>query len=200
MSKTKTKKKIKKRKENGKNYRKINAGLFISLDGVTESPNKWQDTFDDEMGVELQKTLDDQDSILLGRKTYEEWSHYWPTNTEDPFAQYINNIHKYVVSSTLDKVEWGKYDTISLIKDLSGVKELKSMKGKNIGMSGSSSLVLSLLEADLLDELILMIHPVVVGKGKQLFQEISNLKRLKLQYSKSTSSGVIIAKYSTLRD
>ena len=200
MSKTKTKKKIKKRKENGKNYRKINAGLFISLDGVTESPNKWQDTFDDEMGVELQKTLDDQDSILLGRKTYEEWSHYWPTNTEDPFAQYINNIPKYVVSSTLDKVEWGKYDTISLIKDLSGVKELKSMKGKNIGMSGSSSLVLSLLEADLLDELILMIHPVVVGKGKQLFQEISNLKRLKLQYSKSTSSGVIIAKYSTLRD
>ena len=200
MSKTKTKKKIKKRKENGKNYRKINAGLFISLDGVTESPNKWQDTFDDEMGVELQKTLDDQDSILLGRKTYEEWSHYWPTNTEDPFAQYINNIPKYVVSSTLDKVEWGKYDTISLIKDLSGVKELKSMKGKNIGMSGSSSLVLSLLEADLLDELILMIHPVVVGKGKQFFQKINNQKRLKLQYSKSTSSGVIIAKYSTLED
>lgn len=175
--------------------RKIIAGLFISLDGVTESPNEWQETFDEEMGKDLQATLDNQDGILLGRKTYEEWKQYWPENTTDSFANYINNIQKYVVSSTLEKADWGKYKNILLIKDINELKHIKSLNGKNIGMSGSSTLVISLLNAGLVDELYLMIHPVIVGKGKRLFNDNSSLKRLKLIYSKTTSSGVIIAKY-----
>ena len=186
-NKKKTKTEIEK-KSNETTQRKLVAGLFISIDGVTESPNLWQERFDNEMGVDLQKTLADQDAILMGRKTYEEWAQYWPNNTTDPFADYINNIQKYVVSSTLDKVEWGNYGSISLFNDLEK------------GMSGSTTLVLSLIKANLLDELYLMIHPVMVGHGNHLFNDDFVLKRLKLIYSKTTESDVIIAKYKILND
>ena len=200
-AKTSKKKSIKKSEINSSKdqlQRKIIAGLFISLDGVTESPNEWQETFDDDMGKDLQASLDKQDAILLGRKTYEEWKQYWPDNTTDPFASYINNIQKYVVSSTLEKVEWGNYNNILLIKDITELKKIKAMNGKDIGMSGSVTLVRSLLNAGLLDELYLMIHPVIVGKGKRLFNDNDSLKRLKLTYSKTTSSGTIIVKYEPI--
>ena len=200
MSKPKksTKKELKsnvKTDKTGNKSRKIVAGLFISLDGVTESPNKWQETFDEDMGADLQEVLSVQDTILMGRKTYDEWSQFWPNTTDDPFADYINNIQKFVVSKTLDKVEWGKFGSITLLNDIEKVKELKTLPGKNIGMSGSVTLVLSLIKANILDELYLMIHPVMVGSGNRFFEENNELKRAKLISSKATRSGVIIAKY-----
>src|SRR4051812_32438851 len=146
--------------------RKVVSGLFVSLDGVAQSPNEWQFAFDEEMGAALAETLETADTILLGGVTFTEWAGYWPTVTsgEDAgFAKWINESPKYVVSSTLDSVE--DWANSTLIKgDLAtAVEELKAGEGKDVTVAGSPTLVRSLLELDLLDELVLLIHPVVAG-------------------------------------
>ena len=175
--------------------RKVVAGLFISLDGVVESPDKWQfDHFDAEMADSMGSYIATEDAVLLGRVTYQEWESYWPTATDEPYASHINNIPKYVVSTTLNRVGW---QNSTLIKGALAeeIARLKRQPGKNIGVAGSPTLVRSLLQNDLLDELTLMIHPVIVGRGKRLFKEGSDLKRLKLVDSKTTSTGVAILTY-----
>lgn len=178
--------------------RKVVASLFISLDGVTESPDKWQfEHFDDDMMAAMTTAIAGIDTILFGRVTYEEWVPYWPTATDEPFASFINNTPKVVVSTTLDKVEWGKWNKITLIKGnfAEEIAKLKQQPGKNIGVNGSPTLVRSLLQQDLLDELQLTIHPVVAGSGKRLFKDSDNLKRLKLVDNKTTRTGVVIVTY-----
>ena len=182
--------------------RKVVAGLFISLDGVTESPDKWQfEHFDAEMMAAMGAHIAAEDTILLGRVTYQEWVGYWPTSTDEPYASHINNTPKYVVSTTLDKVEWGKWDKATLIRGnlAEEITRLKQQPGKNIGVAGSPILVRSLLQNDFLDELTLMIHPVVVGRGKRLFKDGDALKRLKLVYSKTTRTGVLILTYQPVQ-
>lgn len=181
---------------------KVMSGLFISLDGVVESPDQWQfDHFDEDMMAALSSHIAAEDTILLGRVTYEEWAPYWPTSTDEPYAGHINNTPKYVVSTTLDQVGWGDYDTVKLIKGnlAQEIARLKSRPGKNIGVAGSPTLVRSLLQADLLDELALMIHPVVVNRGKRLFQDGGDLKRMQLVDSKTTRTGVAILTYQSRR-
>jgi dihydrofolate reductase len=178
--------------------RKVISGLFISLDGVAESPDQWQfDVFDDDMGAAMLAHLEQEDTLLLGRKTYQEWATYWPNSTDEPYASHINHIDKYVVSSSLHQVEWGNYGNIFLIRDnLAGeIARLKALPGKHIGVAGSITLVRSLLQAGLLDELTLMIHPVVVGRGKRLFEGDGDLHRMRLVDSKITGSGVAILAY-----
>ena len=85
--------------------RKVTAGLFSSIDGVVQAPNEWQSAFDEEMGATLSRMLDEQDAVLLGRVTFEEWAGYWPTSTDEPFASWINGTQKYVASTTLDSVD-----------------------------------------------------------------------------------------------
>jgi dihydrofolate reductase len=178
--------------------RKVNSALFISLDGVTESPDKWQfDVFDDDMMAFMSSGIADEDTTLLGRVTYQDWAPFWPTSTDEPYASHINNTPKYVVSTTLETVEWGKWGKISLIKGnlAEEIARLKRQPGKNIGVAGSPTLVRSMLQADLLDELTLMIHPVVVGSGKRLFGDRGELKRLKLVDTKTSKSGVALLTY-----
>jgi dihydrofolate reductase len=127
--------------------------------------------------------------------TYQEWAPYWPTSNDEPFASFINNTPKYVVSTTLNKVEW-QHSTL-LKGDLAEeIARLKQQPGKTIGVNGSPSLVRSLIQLNLLDELTLMVHPVIVGSGKRLFKEKGDLKRLKLIESKTTRTGVLIATYA----
>jgi len=178
--------------------RKVNSALFITLDGVTEAPEKWQfDAFDDDMIALMSTAIANEDTTLLGRVTYQGWAPFWPTSTDEPYASHINNSRKYVVSTTLDAVEWGTYDNISLIKGnlAEAIAKLKQQPGKNIGVAGSPTLARSMLQADLLDELTLMIHPVVAGSGKRLFSDTDALKRLKLVDSKTTKSGVALLTY-----
>ena len=132
---------------------------------------------------------------ILRRVTYQEREPYWPTSTDEPCASHINNILKYVVSTTLDKVDWGKWEKPTLIKEnlSEEIAKLKAQPGKNITVGGSPTLVLSLLQDGLLDELKLMIHPAILGKGKRLFMEDLDLKRLQLVNSKVT--GVVILIY-----
>ncbi|MFD8205866.1 dihydrofolate reductase family protein [Streptomyces sp. NPDC059695] len=179
--------------------RKVVSGLFVSLDGVAQSPNEWQFAFDEEMGAALAETLETADAILLGRVTFTEWAGYWPTVTsgEDAaFAKWINDSPKYVVSSTLDSVDDWANSTLVRGELATAIEELKAGEGKNITVAGSPTLVRSLLELDLLDELVLLIHPVVAGEGrKKLFADDGALKKLKLVSARPTSSGVIIATY-----
>jgi dihydrofolate reductase len=175
--------------------RKVISGLFVSLDGVAESPEQWQfDHFDEDMAASLASWLARVDAVLLGRVTYQEWAGYWPTATDEPFASFINPTPKYVVSTTLKSVEWQNATLVrgNLAKE---VAELKSRPGKDITVAGSPTLVRSLLMDDLLDELTLMLHPVVAGKGKRLFSDGGPLKRLSLVDSKRTRTGVLIATY-----
>jgi dihydrofolate reductase len=181
--------------------RKVIAGLFISLDGVVESPDQWQFAFDEEMGAALSRVLDEQDAVLLGRVTFTEWAGYWPTSTDEPFASWINSTPKYVASNTLDSVD--QWSNSTLIKGSVGdfVAELRRQDGGTIGTAGSPSLVRSLLDQGLLDELTLLIHPVVAGGGrKRLFPDDAALTKLELTESRPTSSGVIIATYKPVRE
>src|SRR5687767_14897421 len=178
--------------------RKVSAWLFISLDGVVEAPHLWQEgLMDDDMLGDIISQINAEDAILMGRVTYQDFAPFWPTSTAEPFASHINNTPKYVVSTTLDEVEWGKWDKPTLIKGNLGkeINKLKQQPGKNIGVSGSPTLVRSLLRDNLLDELKLMIHPVIVGNGKRLFKEEGDLKKLQLVDSKVTGKGVVILTY-----
>ncbi len=177
--------------------RKVSAWLFMSLDGVVEAPNEWQfDVMDDDMIEAITSQTEAEDAMLMGRVTYQEWLPFWPMSTDEPYASHINTMPKYVVSTTLEEVEWGKWEKPTLIKGNlpQEINKLKKQPGKNIGVSGSPTLVRSLLEGGLLDEVKLMIHPVVVGHGKRFFND-GDLKRLKLVDSKVTGTGVVILTY-----
>lgn len=182
---------------------KVVSWLFMSLNGVVEAPNEWQfDVMDDDMIADIGSQMNAEDAMLMGRVSYQEWAAYWPTSTDEPYASHINKLPKYVVSTTLDKVEWGEWDAPTLIKGnlAEEINKLKQQPGKNIGVGGSPTLVRSLLQENLLDELKLMVHPVVVGRGKRLFADTNDLKRLKLVDSKMTGSGVAILTYQPAKD
>lgn len=179
--------------------RKVVSGLFISLDGVVEAPHLWQfDVFDQDMGEVMIKFLADIDTTLLGRVTYQEWAAYWPSFSgeggDQEYADFINNTPKYVASTTLDHLEWQNSILIrGALADT--INRLKAEPGKTIGVQGSPTLVRSLLAEDLLDELTLMIHPVIAGGGMRLFAGDGELKRMELIDSRITSSGVAILTY-----
>jgi dihydrofolate reductase len=182
--------------------RTVYAGLFSSLDGVVERPNEWQHAFDDEMGAALARMLDGQDAVLLGRVTFTEWAGYWPTSTDEPFASWINGVQKYVASTTLGSDDVDSWANSTLIKGpvTDFVAELRQQDGGTIGVGGSPSLVRSLLEAGLLDELTLMISPVVAGGGrKRLFPDDAATARFELAEATPTSTGALIATYRPVR-
>jgi dihydrofolate reductase len=180
--------------------RNVIAGLFSSLDGVVEAPNEWQPAFDEEMGAALSRMLEEQDAVLLGRVTFTEWAGYWPTSTDEPFASWINSTPKYVASTTLDSVD--RWPNSTLIKGpvAEFVAELRQQDGGTIGTAGSPSLVRSLIEQGLVDELTLMISPVVAGGGrKRLFADDAALTRFELVEAQPTSSGALIVAYRPVR-
>ncbi|GLI01755.1 dihydrofolate reductase family protein [Phytohabitans aurantiacus] len=172
--------------------RKIVAGLFISLDGVVEAPETWHfPYFNDEMGGAVQAMMGE--AMLLGRKTYEGFAEYWPTSTDD-FADHMNNTPKYVVSQTLTSADWQNSTLITgdVVKELTRLKE---EPGGTISTTGSGTLVVSLLREGLIDELHLLLHPIVVGSGKKLFEEGAQIP-LRLTESKTFSTGVLHLVYA----
>jgi dihydrofolate reductase len=143
--------------------RKTVAGMLITLDGVVESPEKWQlRYFDDELGELIDAAASESDAILLGRRTYEEFAAFWPSQgSDEPMADYMNDTPKHIVSTTLKELEWNNSTLVS--GDVADtVEALKRQPGKNLQIYGSPTLVRSLLGAGLLDELDLLVHPIVV--------------------------------------
>jgi dihydrofolate reductase len=177
--------------------RDIVAVEFVSVDGVVESPETWTPPyFDDEIGQAMQEGMDASDAMLLGRRTYEEFVSYWPDKTaeDDPIAPYINETQKFVVSRTLTSVEWRNS---ALIKGdvVAELARLKQQPGKNIGIVGSPTLVRSLLRDGLLDRLELLLFPIVVGKGKRLFEDEPVEAPLVLVDSHAFKTGVVSLSY-----
>jgi len=177
--------------------RKLQSGLFVSLDGVVEAPEKWTfPYFSDEVGQVVGDSMQSADTMLLGRRTYEEFAAYWSDKTaeDDPFADYINDTPKYVVSTTLTSVDW-RNATLIEGDVAAGITKLKEQTGKNIGMTGSATLVRWLLREGLLDELWLLLYPIVVGGGKHLFEDWAGEMPLELADSKTFGNGVVSLTY-----
>jgi dihydrofolate reductase len=173
---------------------------FVSLDGVVEAPGGGEGyrhdgwTFEIDRGDEgnrfkLDETMSSE-ALLLGRKTYEGFAAAWPSR-EGEFADKFNGMPKYVVSSTLASPEWS--NTTVLDGDLADeVGRVRDAHGGDVVVHGSPQLVQALLEADLVDELRLMVFPVVLGTGKRLFGETSDKKRFRLASSQTVGDGVTI--------
>jgi dihydrofolate reductase len=178
--------------------RKVVAAEFLSLDGVMESPDKWHfPYFNEEMGQAVGEGFAAADAMLMGRVNYEEWAAFWPAQDpeENPMAAQMNSMRKYVVSTTLEEpLEWQNSTLINenVAEEIAG---LRRGEGGDIVISGSGALVRSLLQYGLLDELKLMIHPIVVGGGKRLFEDGGGQKALELVESKTFETGVLYLTY-----
>ncbi len=176
---------------------------FVSLDGVMEDPGGSENfgqggwSFKISRGDEGDKFKLDEtfasDALLLGRVTYEGFAEAWPSR-EGEFADKFNNMPKYVVSSTLDEPEW-QNSTVLKGDVVEEVGKLKQEHDGDIVVHGSARLVQTLIEHDLVDELRLMVYPVVLGSGKRLFGETSDGKPLRLVDSKVVGDGVAILIY-----
>ncbi|WP_424528751.1 dihydrofolate reductase family protein [Sphaerisporangium viridialbum] len=177
--------------------RKIVAGLFISLDGVVEAPAEWHfPYFSDDMGEVVGGQMAESDTMLLGRRTYQEFAEYWPHQSSDePPADYMNGAQKVVVSTTLDKGTWEPTTIIS--GDVNAqLTALKAQPGKDISITGSPTLVRTLLRDGVLDELRLLLHPIVVGKGQRLFDGAAETTGLTLVSSRTLANGVLYLVYA----
>ncbi|MET1064670.1 MAG: dihydrofolate reductase family protein [Arthrobacter sp.] len=182
--------------------RKLTAGLFCSVDGVVEDPFLWQfDSFDEELGAGMGEMMGRIDTALLGRIGYQQWAEYWPNAESDAdFAGFINPLPKFVASRTLTgDLAWQNSRLIEgPLEDV--VAGMKDSDGGEIGIFSSISLVRQLLFAGLLDTLMLIVHPVVAGSGRRLFNDGDPLTRLELQSSQQTSKGNVILSYGLRRD
>ncbi|ADB31836.1 bifunctional deaminase-reductase domain protein [Kribbella flavida DSM 17836] len=176
--------------------RKIVAGLFISLDGVTEAPDTWHfPYFDDQMGAVVGALSEQADTMLLGRKTFEEFAGFWPTACDEvEMATHMNEIPKLVVSTTLANADQWQNSTLVEGDPLKTLTALKDGPGKDINVVGSSTLVRSLLRAKVLDELHLLVHPIAVGHGARLFDEGETVP-LELVSATTFATGVLHTVY-----
>jgi dihydrofolate reductase len=181
--------------------RTVVSHTIVTLDGVAvfdsvaDTVVELRDT--PEVLDEFFAKVAEEDAMLLGRVTYEEWVDHWSGATEGQFAPHINSVPKYVVSRSLEAAPWGAHDPATVIGgDLTEeITRLKEETGGRIGVHGSPTLVDGLLQADLLDELRLEVYPVVAGIGARLFKDGGAPKRLRLAESRATESGVVILTY-----
>lgn len=183
--------------------RKIIVLEFITLDGVIQAPGGrkedaekgfkyggWTAPYGDAISGKMFNKLLKPADLLLGRKTFQIWENYWPKNAH--IWPGINEVTKYVLSKTRKKSEW---ENCVFLKNIADLKKLKKSKGRDIKIWGSSEVVQLLLKHDMVDEFWLMIHPIVLGKGKKLFDNGSMPASFKLAESKISFTGVIIANY-----
>jgi len=185
---------------------------FISLDGVVQAPGgAEEDTdggfrhggwsmpyFDPEiMGGAFDAGTKKTDAIMQGRRTFEVMAGAWPGRAGDPFADWINGVQKYVVSDTLtdDDITWQPATIIRVADLVDEVSALRAREGRDISIMGSATLVRSLLEADLVDELNLMIEPIVLGGGKSIWPSDGVAKGFELASAQTTGTGVQVCQY-----
>ncbi len=171
---------------------------YMSVDGVVDDPS-WTRTFwNDELSRLQKDQLFRSDALLLGRVTYEAFAQSWPAMTDpDGFAARMNRLPKHVASRTLKKFDWNAKPIEGDVAD--GVARLKQQSGGDLLIYGSASLVGSLIPHDLIDEYRLMVHPVLVGRGRHLVGEDVPMKTLKLTDTKTLTSGVVVLSYQPAR-
>ena len=180
---------------------------FISLDGIVEDPGGDSDykhagwTFNIDQGdggpkFKFEETMNSE-ALLLGRVTYQGFAKAWPS-VKDEFGDRFNSMPKYVVSSTLEKAEWNN-STVLKGDVVEEVSKMRQKPGGDIVVHGSPTLAKTLIANDLVDELRLMVFPVILGSGKRLFGESSDMKRLRLTSSQTVGDGVLILIYQPAR-
>ena len=188
--------------------RKLVVSTFITLDGVMQAPGGpeedptggftyggWSFNYwDDMMGQVMGESMAKPSELLLGRKTYEIFAAHWPYIKDDPVADKLNSVKKYVVSRTLDEASWNN-STLITGNVVQAIRNLKEQKGPEIQVHGSGNLIQTLLKHNLIDEFRLWNFPVTIGKGKRLFGDGTQPASLKLIDSKTSTTGVIIATY-----
>ncbi len=177
--------------------------MITTLDGVVELDSVHSaimELMDEQVQEDAAAKIAEEDAMLLGRKTYEEWRQFWPGSDIEPFASHINGVPKYVVSRTLKSVAWPTKGKAHLLSgDLrEGVLALKDQPGGNIGVHGSPTLVRSLIKENVLDRLRLAVFPVAAGKGARLFEDGFPPERFQLVDSLTSKTGVAILTYAPL--
>ena len=175
--------------------RKVVVTMFVTLDGVMEAPEKWCFPFwNDEIAKFKHDELFATDAHLLGRVTYETFAAAWPSRKDDAgFADRMNSLPKFVVSTTLGKAEWNN-STILKGEVAEAVLALKKQPGQDILVAGSATLVETLMQQGLIDEYRLLTFPIVLGSGKRLFAQGNNTS-LTLVEARSFGSGVVLLRY-----
>jgi dihydrofolate reductase len=173
--------------------RKLIATEFVTVDGVMHAPDEWQAPYwNDEATKFKLDELMASDELLLGRVTYELFAGAWPTiKDEAGFADKMNSMPKHVATTTLTEFSWNSHPIEGEIVE--GIKKLKEQDGNNILIYGSGQLIRSLMPHDVIDEYVLLVHPVVLGRGGRLFEDGNN-KDLKLIDTK-TLDGIVALTY-----
>ncbi|HEV2527903.1 MAG TPA: dihydrofolate reductase family protein [Thermomicrobiales bacterium] len=175
--------------------RRVVAYSLVSLDGVAEEPGDWMFDVDDDIFANLERVIRDQDTVLLGRGTYDYWSDYWPTSDVQPFADFINGTPKIVYMSSTPATVWSNTSFIHE-KAEDHVAALKRSGDGVMGIHGSITLVQSLLAANLIDELQLLVIPTIAGRGRRLFRDDGDLQRFKLRTVAGTPTGAVALHYA----
>lgn len=188
--------------------RKVVAATFLSLDGVMQAPGGPQEdtaggfshggwTFhywDEAMGSLMAKAFAERFDLLLGRRTYEIFAAHWPyAGEEDPIAKAFNAVTKYVATSSRAPLTW--QNSVALHDAAADVAKLKRQDGPKLLIQGSSVLIQTLLKHDLIDEIDVMVFPLILGKGKRMFGNGAIPAALRLVESKGSSTGVVMSSY-----
>jgi dihydrofolate reductase len=189
--------------------RKVMVLNNVTLDGVMQAPGRpdedrrggfkhggWALPYNDAvMGKVMAEGMAQGGSLLLGRRTYEDFFKVWPNRKDNPFTEVLNNVQKYVASRTLrEPLPW-QNSTLLKGDAANAVAKLKEQKGKDLVVLGSGLLVESLMKRNLVDEFMLLIHPLVLGSGRRLFSDGGSFSALKLVDTTTTTTGVMIATY-----
>jgi|SRR5271157_278874 len=180
--------------------REVVAHLIITLDGVVTFEAVHEAVVrmsNGKVAKDMARQLAQEDAMLLGRKTYDAWSQFWPSSKIQPFADHINKVRKYVVTNSLKEVPWGTIGNATVVSgDLrKSILKLKSQRGKTIGVHGSPSLVRSLIRNNLLDRLHLMLFPIVAGTGARLFEGEFASQKMKIVDLIRNQNGVLAITY-----
>jgi dihydrofolate reductase len=194
--------------------RKLIVNEFLSLDGVMQAPGEpnedpsggfayggWQRQYLDEtfLGI-VSESMAETGGFVFGRRTYEIMAAHWPFQPDDdPFAPTLNNLPKYVASTTLSEPLGWQHSTLLQGDVAKAVAELKEQPGKDLVVLGSGDLVQTLMENDLVDRYGIMINPIVLGGGKHLFRDGSAMRKLRLVDSKTSGTGILITTYEPVR-
>jgi len=173
--------------------RKVVLYELLSLDGVAEEPDKFYNDWDEAMEANLAAVIANQDAVILGRRSYDEWSEFWPGSEIEPFATFINDVAKYVASSTPLGRQWHNATAIQggLVPF---VQNLKNSPGGDIGVHASISVAQALLAANVIDEVRLVVAPVIAGSGRRLLEGLPTI-RLESLHSAMSPSGYLLADY-----
>jgi dihydrofolate reductase len=179
----------------------------VTLDGVMQGPGRpdedtrdgfghggWAQRYNDEvMGAKMAEGMSREGALLFGRRTYEDFFSVWPGRTDNPFTAVLDNTQKYVVSTT--RTEPLPWQNSTLLRDVDAVAAVKAQDGPDLAVLGSGELVTSLRRRRLIDEYVLLIHPLVLGTGRRLFPDGETVEELRVVDSATTTTGVIIATY-----